>query len=66
MLTALEMIEPFMGSPIPNHELASYPGTNSPTVGKAGSASARVVVVTASARNLPASIYSIDAGSSPK
>ena len=42
--------------------LASYPGTNSPTVGTSGSASERVAVVTASARSLPALMYSIDEG----
>jgi len=34
----------------------------SPTVGMSGSASERAAVVTASARSLPALIYSIDAG----
>ena len=51
---------------MPNHALASYPGTNSPTVGTSGRTSERVAVVTASARSLPALIYSIDAGSRPK
>jgi hypothetical protein len=31
---------------MPNHELASYPGTTSPTVGRSGRISARVAVVT--------------------
>ena len=35
-------------------------GTNSPTVGTSGSTSERVAVVTASARSLPALMYSID------
>ena len=40
--------------------LASKPGTKSPTVGMCGSASERVAVVTASARSLPALMYSRD------
>ena len=49
------------GAPMPDQKLASKPGTNSPTVGMSGSASERVAAVTASARSLPALIYSIDA-----
>src|ERR1700736_4068484 len=37
----------FLGAPAPNHTLASYPGTKSPTVGTSGNASERVDVVTA-------------------
>src|SRR5262245_50713086 len=48
------------GAPTPNQALASKPGTNSSTVGMFGSASERVAVVTASARSLPALMYSID------
>ena len=43
----------FLGATIPFHPLASYPGTNSPTVGTSGSASERTVVVTANGRTLP-------------
>src|SRR5262245_59816091 len=49
------------GAQTPNQLLASYPGTDSATVGVSGSASERVAAVTASARSLPALIYSIDA-----
>jgi hypothetical protein len=41
----------FFGAPMPFTALASYPGTNSATVGVSGSASERAVVVTASARS---------------
>src|SRR5262249_41403770 len=43
----------FLGAPTPNQALASYPATNSPTVGISGNASARVDVVTANGRSLP-------------
>src|SRR5205085_11601888 len=51
-----------LGTPRPVHSLASKPGTKLATVGMSGSASERVVVVTASARSLPALMYSIDEG----
>src|SRR5262249_23270904 len=51
-----------LGAPRPDQLLASYPGTNSPTVGTSGSASERVAVATARARSLPALMYSIDEG----
>src|SRR5262245_22301884 len=41
-----------LGRPTPCHELASYPGTNSLTLGTSGSPSHREVVVTASGRSL--------------
>jgi hypothetical protein len=56
----------FLGAPIPNTELASKPGTESPMVGMLGRASERVVVVTASARSLPDLMSSIDADPVPK
>ena len=43
------------------HQARLVAGRNSPTVGMSGSASERVAVVTASARSLPALMYSIDA-----
>ena len=49
------------GAAMPNHELASKPGTVSATVGTPGSASERLSVVTASARNWPERICPIDA-----
>src|SRR6266567_4276818 len=54
-LLSLSMISAgvFLGAQIPDHELASYPGTNSAAGGKSGNASRRVMVVTASARSLP-------------
>src|SRR5262245_43277147 len=62
-LLSLSMISAgvFLGAPTPYQPVASKPGTNSLTVGIWGSASERVAVVTASARSLPALIYSIDA-----
>ncbi len=50
-----------LGAAMPNHELASKPGTVSATVGTPGSASERLSVVTASARNWPERICPIDA-----
>src|SRR6516162_4972242 len=44
----------FLGTPMPCHELASYPGTKSPTGGRSGSAGERAAVVTANPRSLPA------------
>src|SRR5262249_4517820 len=41
-----------LGRPTPCHELASYPGTNSLTLGTSGSPSHREAVVTASGRSL--------------
>src|SRR6267154_5423186 len=63
-LLSLAMISKgvFLGAPTPYHVLASYPGSTSATVGKSGSASERVAVVTASARNLPDLTYSIADG----
>jgi hypothetical protein len=48
-----------LGAPMPYHWLASYPGTNSSTAGMPGKAPDRSLVVTASARSVPALIYSI-------
>src|SRR5262249_40405626 len=45
-----------LAAPIPYQPLASYPGTNSPTVGISGNTSNRVAVVTARGRSLPALI----------
>src|SRR5262249_29473578 len=61
-LLSLSMISAgvFRGAPTPPQALASKPGKKSPTVGMSGSASERVAVVTASARSLPALMYSID------
>ena len=42
-------------------ELASKPGTNSPTVGTSGNVSRRTAVVTAKARSLPARMCSSEA-----
>src|SRR5262245_26980527 len=47
------------GAPTPDQALASYPGRNSLTVGRSGSPSQRVAVVTANGRSLPALICSI-------
>src|SRR5215469_327021 len=47
-----------LGTPMPNHELTSYSGTNSLTVGRSGNASDRIVVVTANGRTLAAWMYS--------
>src|SRR3954468_22090979 len=44
----------FLGAPTPCHPLVSYPGTKSPTVGRSGSNSERLALVTASGRSLPA------------
>src|SRR5262249_24004317 len=52
----------FLGAMMPKNALASYPGTNWSTVGMSGSASERAVVVTASARSLPARMCSTDDG----
>ena len=52
----------FLGAPRPLNWLASYPGTNSPMVGMAGSALTRTAVVTASARSVPAWMYASDGG----
>src|SRR5262245_55590084 len=52
----------FRGTPRPVKVVTSKPGTNSPTVGTSGSNGARVVAVTASARNLPALTYSMAEG----
>jgi len=49
-------------APSPHHVLASYPGMLSPMVGTSGSVAARVAVVTANARNLPALACSIELG----
>src|SRR6516225_463987 len=49
------------GAAMPNHELASKPGTNSATVGMSGSASERLIVHTANGRSRSARIYAIDA-----
>src|SRR5262249_14639964 len=43
-----------LGAPSPYQPIASYPGTNSPTVGMFGRASERVAPVTARARRVPA------------
>ena len=43
-----------LGAPSPYQPIASYPGTNSPTVGISGRASERVAPVTARARRVPA------------
>src|SRR5262249_10831445 len=51
-----------LGVPTPYPKLASYPGTNSAKVGMSGSASARIAVVTASARSLPVLMCSIEEG----
>src|SRR5262245_22919160 len=61
-LLSLSMISAcvFLGAPMPNHVLASKPGTNSLTVGIFGSTSERTAVVTASARSFPTLMYSID------
>src|SRR5277367_5642760 len=60
-LLSLSMIPAgvLFGAPMPYQPMASYPGTNSATVGMAGSASERVVVVTARARSSPLRIYPI-------
>src|SRR5215472_15546578 len=52
----------FLGAPTPYQEVASYPGTNSAKVGMCGSASARITVVTASARRLPVLMCPIEEG----
>src|SRR5262249_25149224 len=52
-------------APTPYHPLASYPVTNSPTVGTSGSTSDRAAVVTAKARSFPVLTYSIDSGAPP-
>src|SRR5262245_59721994 len=49
----------FLGAPTPHQLHASQHGTKSPTGGTSGRASEPVVVVTASARNLPVLMYSI-------
>src|SRR5262245_64543726 len=54
------------GAPTPNQKLASYPGTNSPTVGTSGNASERVALVIASGRTLPALVYPIELGMGSK
>ncbi len=61
---SLSMIETgvFRGAPMPAHALVSKPGTNSATVGMPGSASKRVVAVTANGRKLPARMCSIEEG----
>src|SRR4029453_17255589 len=51
----------FLGAPRPHTALASYPGTNSLTLGKSGKTPERDVVVTANARNVPARMWAIDA-----
>jgi hypothetical protein len=53
----------FLGAPTPNQALDSKPGRKSLIVGMSGSASERIAVVTASARTLPALMYSIKLGS---
>src|SRR5262245_59489798 len=50
----------FLGAHTPFHVLASYPVTKSPMVGRSGSASERVAVVTARARSLPALMCGMD------
>src|ERR1700730_16257250 len=52
----------FLGAPMPHHELTSYPGTNSLTVGRSGNVSDRVIVDTASGRTLLALMYSREVG----
>src|SRR5712672_3346792 len=52
----------FRGTARPAKVLTSKPGTNSATVGTSGSNGARVLAVTASARNLPALTYSMAEG----
>src|SRR6516165_3735734 len=49
------------GAAMPNHELASKPGTKSATMGMSGSASERLIVHTASGRSRSARINPIDA-----
>src|SRR6516162_3853642 len=51
-----------LGAPSPYQPIASYPGTNSPTVGMFGRASERVALVTARARRVPAWMYPVDDG----
>src|SRR5262249_50295952 len=50
------------GAPMPHQTVASYPARKSPTVGTSGRASERIAAVTASGRNLPALICSIEEG----
>src|SRR6516225_8670205 len=52
----------FFGAPIPAHALVSKPGTKSPSGGTSGSASRRVVAVTANGRSLPALMCSMEEG----
>jgi hypothetical protein len=47
---------------VPTQALASYAGRNEFMVGISGNASSRDATVTASGRNLPALMYSIDGG----
>src|SRR5262245_55974988 len=51
-----------VGAPMPDQPPPTYPGTKSPTVGMSGSAGARIALVTASARSLPALMCSIEEG----
>src|SRR5215510_4294665 len=51
----------FLGAPRPHTALASYPGTNLLILGRSGNTSERDVVVTPSARNVPARTCAIDA-----
>src|SRR6516165_1019795 len=51
-----------LGAPSPYQPIASYPGTNSLTVGTLGRASERVALVTARARRVPAWMYPVDEG----
>src|SRR3954468_24596631 len=64
-LLSLSMIsgDVFLGAAMPCQPLASYPGTNSPTVGISGNRSRRVAEVTANGRNWPALMYPIEEGS---
>src|SRR5262249_53276058 len=50
------------GAPMPHQTVDSYPARKSPTVGTSGRASERIAAVTASGRNLPALICSIEEG----
>src|SRR5262245_13486480 len=53
------------GAQNPNQTPISNPGRNSPTVGTSGNAGDRVVLVIASARNLPSLMCPSDAGNTP-
>src|SRR5262249_10496670 len=53
------------GAPMPYQAVASWPGTNSPTVGVSGGACVRIAVVTPKARILTDLMYSIEEGTEP-